>query len=233
MKPLAKRPSSGRRAPARAVAAFLRLGWRRLGHGAASCARNCNALPWPSPLSALREHVSGVRLRRAHEQVIDANAPRVVAAVADEQPFIDSAVRQLVGRPRRVNGSSVEPELAVAVSVHSASPQPAVTALVDVRVEPRDGVGALGFVRTTLRAEAADLRDRVGDRSPALLALARHGLRASANAAGRVAGVTTELRDFTGAAHRHRSATVASAFNSRRVMPWHVTSRVTQEAHCA
>jgi hypothetical protein len=92
-----------------------------------------------SPLLLGVEHVVGVR---ADEQMFRANAPRVVAAVKNIEPFgnrltVRQNPRLSVRADRRVASVlAIDADEAVSTSVESASPKPTTVALLNIAPEP-------------------------------------------------------------------------------------------------
>src|ERR1044072_2533880 len=75
-------------------------------------------------MSAFRDHVCGVLLRSPEEEVSRVTARRVVALVADDQPFWDVAVCKAPGHPRRDLRGFASPDAKLPVTLASACPCP-------------------------------------------------------------------------------------------------------------
>ena len=178
-------------------------------------------------------HILGVLLRRTEEQMVRANAARVITAgavVADEQPVF---YRSVMDQPRRTAGREQSPchvELAVPATPaffgrRCCSPKPAVVADYDFLHEPRENhiLGTRVLLAASLRAELAATLPNIGwlqcHQNAAQLTAAFDTRRAH----GKIAGATA-IHPLSGSRCRERR----SAQQTSKILTHRVYSSVSR-----
>jgi hypothetical protein len=90
-----------------------------------------HAVRFPARLPTLFAFVSHIEIMIRRGQMIWPHASRVVALVADEQPIWNCTISKFVRHPVRSVALSIEADLAIALGIDIAIPQPAFFSLLD------------------------------------------------------------------------------------------------------
>lgn len=188
-------------------------------HQDVCCCQLSNAASFASGGPALLNHVFGIVSTGSKEQMVRADAQRIVAVVTDLHCVVSNwSVAQFVRYARGVLSRSVNPEFTVAVRSNTAAPRPASICLFDALPEAARRIDALGCVGAGARAVRANLRYVVGHSLPALGARLRNFLRSNACARTVVAVRAAVRRDLAWSSQFHLAADGAHAFNARCVV---------------